>query len=75
MAKKPIWTEDECTRHTEGHEYLAQAWKRIFGTNYDPKQAIKVVDHGDCIERQFLGGISTWNIYGAWDEICYTEKT
>lgn len=67
--EKPIWVEDDCTRNTEGHEGLAEAWQRLFGKSYDRKQIIKTVDHGDCMEYQFPGGISVWNIFGAYYEI------
>jgi len=73
MKNEPLWTEDECTRYTEGHEYLADAWQQLFGEPYDPKKKLRTIDYGDCLEHQFPGGISVWNIYGAWDEICKTE--
>jgi hypothetical protein len=67
---KLLWSEDDSpgARRTEGHEHVSMAWKRLFGTEYHPSRATRVLDHGDCIERQF-GPISVWNIYGAWDEI------
>jgi hypothetical protein len=67
MAKK-LWSEDDCTRGTPGHEYVGAAWKRLFGTEFDCKAWDVEIDHGDCIERQF-GHISVWNVYGAWYEI------
>lgn len=66
---KPIWSEDECTRNTEGHESLPGAWLRVFGTPFDWKLKIQTVDHGDCVEHRFPNGISVWNIYGAYYEI------
>ncbi len=29
--KTKLWTEDECTRNTSGHEGLLQAWTKLFG--------------------------------------------
>jgi hypothetical protein len=67
-----IWTEDECTRGLAGHEYLHDAWQRIFGQAYDSKLALKENDHGDASESVFnINGrtISAWDIHGAWCEI------
>ena len=68
MKDELLWCEDDCTSGTPGHESIGAAWKRLFGTRYTDQQPTAVIDHGDCIERQF-GSISVWNIYGAWHEI------
>lgn len=43
-----LWQEDDATPGTEGHETLAMAWKRLFGTDYKPETALSREDHGDC---------------------------
>jgi len=65
---KVLWSEDDCTRNTEGHVGIHQKWKELFGQSYHPSRATRVLDHGDCIERQF-GPISVWSIFGSYDEI------
>lgn len=68
-----IWSEDDCTRNTDGHEGLEQAWLRLFGTPLDMKLQTQTIDHGDCIEHRMPDGISIWNIHGAYYEIATTE--
>ncbi len=68
MANKRLWTEDECTRYTDGHEYVADAWKRLFGTKLADQTPTAIIDHGDSDEKQY-GKISVWCVYGAWNEI------
>ncbi len=67
-----LWTEDECTRGLAGHEYLKDAWARIFGVPYKDCTPLEVIDHGDSDEKRFrVSGreIAVFCVYGAWNEI------
>lgn len=65
---KCLWIEDECTRGLPGHEYVGEAWQRLFGTVYSEQKRTAFIDHGDCLEWQY-GDVSVWCVYGAWYEI------
>lgn len=63
-----LWSEGDCTRGTDGHEYVADAWKRLFGTVMADHTPTAKFDHGDEIETHY-GDISVWNIHGAYHKI------
>ena len=60
MKTEVLWTEDDCTCGTEGHEGLGEAWLRLFGKPYDQNAEDSRIDHGDAIEHRF-GDISVWD--------------
>jgi hypothetical protein len=52
---KRVWIEDECTRHTEGHETLDGAvGTHVPGGKLGDKQAY--FDYGDCMLTFYLDG-------------------
>lgn len=71
--KDLLWTEDECTRNTEGHVTWEQAWLKLKLIGKPLLRSAKEVDHEDCIEYQFPNGVSLWNIHGAYHELRYTK--
>lgn len=70
-----LWSEDECTRGTKGHEDEVMAWQRLGLGDFPGYAKANEVDHGDCFEYQFPNGVSVWNIHGAYHEIRRTKET
>lgn len=73
MAKKVLWSEDECTKGLEGHEYLDDAWQRLFGEKLDKSKCLRMNDFGDCMEYVMPNGHSAWIVYDC-DEITVSDE-
>ena len=68
MKTEVLWTEDDCTCGTEGHEGLGEAWLRLFGTPFNWKEKEATIDHGDSLEYVF-GDVTVWTVNGAYHQI------
>ena len=54
---KKIWSEDECTRGTQGHETITKACKRFFGRPITEEDPIFTEDWGDAVAKLYGQGI------------------
>jgi hypothetical protein len=70
MHEQFLWVEDECTRHTPGHEGIADAWSKFFNEHDFHEQWASVksteIDGGDSFTRMMPNGIRVMLSYDGW---------
>lgn len=53
---RKLWVEDDATPGLPGHEYVEDAWFRLFNEVFDSKQSVEIDDHGDAFWIQMPNG-------------------